>query len=173
MTKKKSPFLSALLLTLFLFCVSCGSNQGIEAGNPSLVGKQLHLTPATGTEDYLISFTDGDTATVDQITKAQGIVLERVTVSYTLASNLLLLEASFSNGREIAIAATVTDSGEITVVTMTIDGLSVVVDFTVTSDDSDSSSSAAGSSLILSDFNDPNRSPNAPLPLLILPRPTK
>ncbi|MDO8644608.1 MAG: hypothetical protein Q7S00_06570 [bacterium] len=99
--------------------------------------------------------------------------MEQVTVSYTLSNNLLLLEASFSNGREISIAATVTDAGEITVVTMTIDGLSVVVDFTVTSDESDSSSSAAGSSLILSDFNDPDRSPDAPLPLLIFPRPAK
>lgn len=144
------------LILLFVGCSSSPAIQdpsksesdidlhGIETGNP-IIGQVLSLTPLTGSYDYSLEIVDSSHGVLSQINKTSGAlsalstqgtqsltIVESIPVTFSVSqSGTESISATFSNGEVVVIQLTVTTTGNVVSLSLTLNGVAVGVSYEV------------------------------------------
>ena len=133
-----------LIVFLFIGAVIGCTNKGIETGTPVPLEDVAVQLQAAGHGTYrLITGEDGQGFI--QKVDDEGAVVEQVAITvYVVAGNSFETTATFSDGTVILIKGSVDADGKIASISMTIDGLEVVLDISYPDDEEEVELRCAG-----------------------------
>ncbi|MCC6273380.1 MAG: hypothetical protein IT572_07925 [Deltaproteobacteria bacterium] len=117
-----------LPLSLVWLCLACGSNPGVEVGNPKLGGQVVTISPVDRQDVYVVRFADDGGAEVTQVAED---VFESTAGEVSGSGAEVQVTAFFSDETDFEADFQVSDAGEILAVTLQLDGVPVEATFTV------------------------------------------
>lgn len=122
--KPRSLILSIMCLISIFVGWACGA--GVEVGNPKVVGKVITIDPAGRPETYVIRFQEDGSTEVSKILEDQ---FETVAASAETDGESVVVSATFPAGPVLQAHLQVDESGNITVVSLILDGVPVGTEF--------------------------------------------
>lgn len=124
----RRSILRALPLALVWLCLACGSNPGVEVGNPKLGGQVVTIVPVDRQDVYVVRFSDDGGAEVTQVVEE---IFESTAGEVSGSGAAVQVMAFFSDGTDFEADFEVSEAGEILAVTLLLDGVPVEATFTV------------------------------------------
>ncbi len=128
MTFLRHPLTYAFCLLIACLVPACASNPGVEVGNPKLGGQVVTLTPVDRQDVYVVRFAEDGGAEVTQVLED---VFESTAGQVSGSDAEVQVTAFFSDGTDFEADFQVSEAGEISAVTLMLDGVAVEANFMV------------------------------------------